>query len=75
MKLVLAESWGGRPFLDLYIFTSERRDGACVRCQKCDLGVQQNCSEGQFNRLIAHPCKEEATMEFFRQQWQIHAST
>ena len=70
MKLALAESWGGHS----WTFTSERRDGACTRCQKCDLGVQQNCCEGQFNRLIAHPCKEEATMEFFRQHWQIHAS-
>ena len=70
MKLALAEGWGGHS----WIYTSERADGACVRCQKCDLGVQQNCTEWRFNRLITHPCKAEATMEFFSQTWRIHAS-
>ena len=70
MKLALAESWGGHS----WTFTSERRDGACMKCQKCDLGVQQICPERQFNRLIAHPCKAEATSEFFQRHWQTHAS-
>ena len=67
MKLALAESWGGHS----WTYTSERADGACMRCQTCNLGVQQNCTEWRFNRLITHPCK---AMEFFRRTWQIHAS-
>ena len=70
MKLAMAESWGGHS----WTYTSERADGACVRCQTCNLGVQQNCTEWRFDRLITRPCKSEATMEFFRQTWQIHAS-
>ena len=70
MKLAMAESWGGHS----WTYTSERADGACMRCQMCNLGVQQNCTEWRFDRLITHPCKSEATMEFFRQTWQIHAS-
>ena len=70
MKLAMAESWGGHS----WTYTSERADGACVRCHTCNLGVQQNCTEWRLDRLITHPCKSEATMEFFRQTWQIHAS-
>ena len=70
MKLAMAESWGGHS----WTYTSERADGACMRCQTCNLGVQQNCTEWRFDRLITHPCKSEATVEFFRQTWQIHAS-